>query len=66
MGQPKVFTWSNLQGIHSLNYKPMFKVKCSNLGLFTLKFGLLQFSKWLRLDKNNRLGILVALLVLAD
>ena len=38
----------------------------SNLGTSILKFGLFQFSKWLHLDQNANLGILVALLVLND
>ena len=43
--------------------RPMLKVKVSNPGITNLKFGLFQFSKWLCLDKNNNLGILVVLLV---
>ena len=42
----------------------MLKVEGANPGISILKFGLFQFSKWLRLDKNNNLGILVALLVI--
>ena len=45
---------------------PMLKVEGSNPGASILKFGLFQFSKWLCLDKNNNLGISVALLVLND
>ena len=45
---------------------PMLKVEGSNPGAAILKFGLFQFSKWLCLDKNNNLGISVALLVLND
>ena len=45
---------------------PMLKVEGSNPGASILKFGLFQFSKWLCLDKNNNLRILVALLVLND
>ena len=44
----------------------MLKVEGSNPGVSILKFGLFQFLKWLHLDKNNYLGILVALLVLYD
>ena len=44
----------------------MLKVEGSNLGLSILKFGLFQFLKWLCLEKNNNLGILVVLLVLND
>ena len=44
----------------------MLKVEGSNLGVSILKFCLFQFSKWLRLDKNNKLGISVELLVLND
>ena len=43
---------------------PMLKVEGSNPGASILKFGIFQFSKWLYLDKNNNLGISVALLVL--
>ena len=52
--------WVNV----SINHLPMLKVKGLNLGASILKFGLFQFSKWLCLDKNNNLGILVLLLVL--
>ena len=45
---------------------PMLKVKCSNPGISILKDGLFQYTKWLHLDKNNNLGILLALLVLND
>ena len=45
---------------------PMLKVEGSNPGASILKFGLFQFSKWLCLDKNNKLEISVALLVLND
>ena len=44
----------------------MLKVEGSNLGTSILKFGLFQFSKWLCLDKNNNLGISVALVALND
>ena len=44
----------------------MLNVEGSNPGASILKFGLFQFSKWLCLDKNNNLGISVALLVLND
>ena len=44
----------------------MLKVEGSNPGLFILKFGLLQFSKWLCLDKSNNFGISVASLVQND
>ena len=44
----------------------MLKVKGSNPGASILKFGLFQSSKWLCLEKNNNLRILVALLVLND
>ena len=42
----------------------MLNVGGSHLGATILKFGLFQFSKWLGLDKNNNLGISVALVVL--
>ena len=42
------------------NIKKKLKVKGSNQGISILQFGLFQFSKWLRLDKSNNLGILVA------
>ena len=45
---------------------PMLSVEGSNLGASILKFSIFQFSKWLCLDKNNNLGISVALLVLND
>ena len=44
----------------------MLKVEGSNPGTSILKFGLFQFLMWLCLDKNNNLGISVALLVLND
>ena len=54
--------WVNV----SINHEPMLKVKVSNPGVSILKFGLFQFSKWFCLDKNNNLGVSVALLVLND
>ena len=48
----------------SINHYTMLKVEGSNLSISILKFVLFQFSKWLHLDKNNNLGILVGLLVL--
>ena len=50
----------------SINQQTMLKVEGSNPGIYILKLDLFQFSKWLRLDKNYNLGILVALLVLND
>ena len=44
----------------------MLKVEGSNPSTYILKFGLLKFSNSLCLDKNNKLGILVALLDLND
>ena len=44
----------------------MRKVESSSPGTSILKFNLFQFSKWVCLDKNNNLGIAVALLVLND
>ena len=44
----------------------MVKVEGSNPGASILKFDLFQITKWLCLDKNNNLGISVALLVLND
>ena len=57
-----VAEWVNVQSI----INPMLKVEGSNTGASILKFGLYQFSKWMHLDKNNNLGISVALLVLND
>ena len=42
------------------------QVEGLNLGASILKWGILQFSKRLSLDKNKNLGILVGLLVLND
>ena len=57
-----VAEWVNM----SINHQPMLKVEDSNSGASILKFGLFHFLKWMCLDKNNNLGILVVLLVLTD
>ena len=45
---------------------PMLKAEGSNPGPSILKFVLFQVWKWLCLDKNDNVGISVALLVLSD
>ena len=46
--------------------KPLTVAEGLNTGVFIQKFGLFQFSKWLRLAKSNNHGILIVLLVLND